>query len=66
MAELTPRQLAVGRLLAEGFRPAAIADRLGISPRTVQQHISDAADRLPGPGRPQHRLLVHVLTTRLD
>jgi DNA-binding CsgD family transcriptional regulator len=64
MAELTPRQREVGRLLAEGLRPNAIADRLNVSPRTVRQHISDAADRLPGPGRPQHRLLVHALTQR--
>jgi DNA-binding NarL/FixJ family response regulator len=39
-AGLTPRELDVIRLLADGLRNAAIADRLVISPRTVDHHVS--------------------------
>jgi PAS domain S-box-containing protein len=36
---LTPRQLAVLRLLAEGLSTRAIADELSISPETARNHI---------------------------
>lgn len=36
---LTPREAAVLALLAEGRTAAAIARRLGVSPRTVHQHL---------------------------
>jgi DNA-binding CsgD family transcriptional regulator len=45
--ELTGRELAVLRLLANGLTAAAIARRLGISPRTVHRHL-DASYRKLG------------------
>ena len=39
-AALTVRELDVLRLLAEGLRNAAIAERLFVSPRTVDHHVS--------------------------
>jgi DNA-binding CsgD family transcriptional regulator len=64
--DLTPRQLAVGQLMAEGLRLPAIADRLGISIHTARAHVAQAGRRLNGPGSPQHRLLLHVLTRSDD
>jgi DNA-binding CsgD family transcriptional regulator len=37
---LTNRQLEVLKLLAEGLRDVEIADRLSISPRTAEQHVT--------------------------
>jgi DNA-binding CsgD family transcriptional regulator/tetratricopeptide (TPR) repeat protein len=39
-AQLTARELEVLRLLAEGLRNALIAERLFVSPRTVEHHVS--------------------------
>jgi DNA-binding CsgD family transcriptional regulator len=39
-AQLTTRELEVVRLLADGLRNAAIAERLFLSPRTVDHHVS--------------------------
>jgi DNA-binding NarL/FixJ family response regulator len=39
-ALLTARELDVLRLLAEGLRNVAIAERLHLSPRTVDSHVS--------------------------
>jgi DNA-binding CsgD family transcriptional regulator len=39
-AQLTARELEVLRLVADGLRNAAIAERLFVSPRTIDHHIS--------------------------
>ncbi|MFC5952617.1 response regulator transcription factor [Pseudonocardia lutea] len=44
--ELTPRELAVLGLLAEGMAARAIARRLGITPRTVQKHLERCYTKL--------------------
>jgi len=42
--QLTPRQLDVLRLVADGHTNKAIADRLSIAPGTVARHVSDILD----------------------
>ena len=44
--ELTPRELEVLRMLAEGLGNRQIASRLGISDHTVKFHISSILDKL--------------------
>jgi DNA-binding CsgD family transcriptional regulator len=61
MPDLTPRQLEVARLLARGLSTKAVARTLNISPHTAKVHIQHAAARIPGPGRPQVKLVLYVL-----
>ena len=51
LAPLTTRQRQVAGLVAEGLGNAAIADRLGLSQRTVEKHVSDILLRWGLPGR---------------
>jgi DNA-binding NarL/FixJ family response regulator len=46
LKRLTPRELEVLRLLAEGNRAPQIAERLVISPRTVATHIEHILEKL--------------------
>lgn len=45
LAELTPRQRDVAREVASGASNAEVAERLGISTRTVEKHLTDAMRR---------------------
>jgi DNA-binding CsgD family transcriptional regulator len=45
-ATLTPRELAVVRLLGSGCSYAQVAARLGVSPHTVVSHIKNAYRKL--------------------
>jgi DNA-binding NarL/FixJ family response regulator len=45
-AGLTPRELEVLRLVAQGLTDAAVAERLYISPRTVGQHLRSVYGKL--------------------
>jgi DNA-binding NarL/FixJ family response regulator len=47
---LTGRELEVATLLADGLTNAAIAERLGVSPRTVSAHVEHILAKL-GVGR---------------
>lgn len=46
LAEFTPRELDVLRLLAEGHDTAALARRLGIAPHTIEWHVSHLIEKL--------------------
>jgi DNA-binding CsgD family transcriptional regulator len=43
---LTPREREILQLVAEGHTSAAIAERLGISPRTVEVHRANLLHKL--------------------
>ena len=43
---LTPREQEILALLATGFRTKEIADSLGISPATVQCHLTNVYEKL--------------------
>lgn len=60
--DLTPRHLEVVSLVAEGLPNRVIAERIGISQRTVEDYVSAAAGRLPGTTKPRHKLTVWFLT----
>lgn len=62
LERLTPRQLAVLALVAEGRSNQAIADRLGIAEKSVVQYVSkiyEAFDLPPNAG--DHRRVLAVL-----
>jgi DNA-binding NarL/FixJ family response regulator len=46
LAEFTPRELDVLRLLAEGLDTQALATRLGIAPHTVEWHVTHLIEKL--------------------
>jgi DNA-binding CsgD family transcriptional regulator len=48
---LTPRQTEVLQLVAEGLTNREIAERLGLSERTVDRHVSDTLTRIDAPTR---------------
>jgi two-component system, OmpR family, response regulator len=60
-AELTPRELEVLQLLAEGMTQPQIARRLVISPRTVGTHIQNLLGKLDVHSRAQAVALAHRL-----
>jgi DNA-binding CsgD family transcriptional regulator len=58
---LTPRQMEVARLVAEGLSNKAIAKAVRLSVHTVDHHISEAAARIPGEGPPRLRVMLFIL-----
>lgn len=46
LAEFTPRELEVLRLLAEGHDTVTLARRLGIAPHTVEWHVTHVIEKL--------------------
>jgi DNA-binding NarL/FixJ family response regulator len=46
LAEFTPRELDVLRLLADGFDTQTLATRLGIAPHTVEWHVTHVIEKL--------------------
>ncbi len=62
LAELTPREREILRLMAEGRSNAGIATELVISPRTVETHVSRLFGKLGLADRPDdHRRVLAVL-----
>lgn len=55
---LPPRQREVATRVAQGYSTKAIANELGISRRTVEYHIEEAAQILPGEGRPRYKIML--------
>lgn len=51
LSSLTPREVDVLRLLAQGHTNRQAADMLGISVRTVEYHRANLAGKLKAPGR---------------
>lgn len=49
--ELTPRELEVLRLVAQGLSDAEIAERLVVSPHTVHRHVANVRTKLRLPSR---------------
>jgi DNA-binding NarL/FixJ family response regulator len=65
LEQLTPRERQLLQLLAEGLDDAAMAERLGISPRTVRNHMAHLLDKLGVHSRLQALVLAarHGLVT---
>ena len=61
VAGLTPRQLNVLALLAEGLSDADIAARLMLSAKTVDHHVSAVLSKLGVTSRGQAAALAHRL-----
>lgn len=55
---LTPRQREIAQLVARGLTNKEIAKVTGLSRRTVEDHIAEAANRIPGDTKPRHKLIV--------
>jgi len=62
LAALTPRELQVLALIAEGRSNSAIAERLRLSPKTLEAHIGRLLQKLDLPESPDdHRRVLAVL-----
>jgi DNA-binding NarL/FixJ family response regulator len=63
LAQLTPREREVLELMAEGRSNAAIAERLVITERAVEKHVTSIFGKLDLPPTPEdHRRVLAVLT----
>jgi len=63
LAELSPREHEVLELMAEGLSNAAIAARVFITERAVEQHVTHIFQKLNLPAAPEtHRRVLAVLT----
>jgi DNA-binding NarL/FixJ family response regulator len=61
LADVTPAQLSVLRLVAEGLSNQAVADRLGIAERSVESHLQAIYQRLGITGEGHNRRVAAVL-----
>jgi DNA-binding NarL/FixJ family response regulator len=59
---LTPRQQHVAQLIGEGLTNRQIGERLGISERTVDQHVHDVLVRLDKVSRQEIVAVVEMAT----
>ena len=57
MSDLTLDERAIAKLLAEGYTPLELSERLGISRWAVYQRIHYAGRKLPGRGSVTIRLV---------
>lgn len=56
LPSLTPREREVAALVSAGVSHKAVARTLGIKVRTVSLHVWNAAQKLPGDGRPSLKI----------
>jgi serine/threonine-protein kinase PknK len=63
--ELTERERTVLALMAQGFTDRGIADRLYITPKTVETHIRHVFTKLRLPATPADNRRVHAVLTYL-
>lgn len=56
--DLSKRQKEVAERVAKGLPNKEIASELGLSVKTVAEHIREAAERLPGTGWPRYRITI--------
>jgi DNA-binding NarL/FixJ family response regulator len=62
VAELTPREREVLELMAEGLSNAAIAERIVVTERAVEKHVTSIFQKLRLPAAPEtHRRVLAVL-----
>lgn len=62
---LTDRQREIAELVARGLTNKAIARETGLAVQTVKNHITRAAERIPGDGEnPRVRLAVFFIVHR--
>lgn len=66
MPPLTERQAEVAARVARGLPNKRIANDLGLSVKTVQEHIKEAAERLPGQGSPRYRITLWFFHLKND
>jgi DNA-binding NarL/FixJ family response regulator len=63
LAQLTPRELEVLGLVAQGLTDRGISDRLWLNPKTVETHVRHILAKLTVPGDTSHnRRVLAVLT----
>lgn len=55
---LTPRQREVAALYADGKSYKQIARETGLSCNTVRNHLSNAAERIPGDQTPRRKMVL--------
>lgn len=59
---LTPRQVEIAALVAKGLSNKAIARETDLSLDTVDSHLRNIANRVPGPGTPRYKALIFFLS----
>jgi len=62
--DLSAREVEVARLVAEGSTNREIADLLGLSPRTVDRHLTNSLAKLGARNRTELAALVHTGSVR--
>src|SRR4051812_25715645 len=65
LAELTPRELEVLALLAEGRTDRGIAEQLHVTPKTVETHVRNIFRKLDLPAKATDNRRVHAVLTFL-
>lgn len=62
--KLTPRLTEIATLVAKGHPNKAIAQKTGLTVRTVETYIERAADQLPGDSYPRSKLTLWFFSLR--